>query len=241
MTRYPRRRSTNASPGPMAAAADAARQLAHLGFLLETPPHGHPGEARLLVAFRPRPTLAHFDPEVVTFWRTGTDRRGHPTELTIASRTPMRAEFSWGPVTVVDRLGIENAFATLGGTLSLDAADIDLVVAVFASPGPILRLGGHSQDVDQAALELGAFFGRMMVPIDFEPGVEEAISAATPLERYAAFVAFESARYARHGALREEQPAIASAMAVEARRLAGEDPENWRAGAALLTRMGLAT
>jgi hypothetical protein len=220
---------------------DAARRLAHLGFLLETPPRGHPGEARLLVAFRPRPTLAHFDPEVVSFWRTGTDRRGHATELTIVSPVPMRAEFSWGTLAVVDRLGIENAFATLGGTVSLDAVAPDLVVAVFASPGPILRLGGHSQDVDQAALELGAFFARIMVPIDFEPGVEEAISAATPLERYAAFVAFESRRYAKHGALRDDQPAIASAMAMEAQRLATEDPASWQAGSALLAKMGLVT
>ena len=230
---------TDATDRPMDAAADAARQLAHLGFLLETPPHGHPGEARLLVAFRPRPTLAHFDPEAVSFWRTGQDRRGHLAELTIASRVPMRTQFSWGRVSVIDRFGIENAFATLGGTVSLDAVPPDLVVAVFASPGPILRLGGHSQDVDQAGLELGAFFGRIMVPIDFEPGVEEAISAATPLERYAAFVAFESGRYARHGALREEQPAIASAMAAEARRLATDDPGRWHAGGALLARMGL--
>jgi hypothetical protein len=223
----------------MDAAADAGRHLAHLGFLLEAPPRGHPGEARLLVAFRPRPTLEHFDPELVRFWRTGTDRRGHLTELSIESRTPTRAEFSWGRLAVIDRLGIENEFASLGGEVSLDAVAPDLVVAVFASPGPILRLGGHSQDVDQAALELGAFFGRIMVPIDFEPGVEEAISAATPLQRYAAFVAFESARYAHHAALRDEQPAIASAMAGEGGRLASEDPDTWRAGAALLQRMRL--
>lgn len=220
--------------------AEAARHLAHLGFVLETPSHGHPGQARLLVGFRPRPTLDHFDPEVVSFWRTGQDRRGHLTYLTFDSETPMRAGFSWGRVTVIDRLGIENAFATLGGEVSLDRVTPDLVVAVFASPGPILRLGGHSQDVDQAALELGAFFGRIMVPIDFEPGVEEAISAARPVERYAAFVAYESQRYALHGALRDEQPAIASAMAAEARRLSSGEAAAWRAGAALLARMGLA-
>jgi len=219
--------------------AEAARRLAHLGFLLETPPHGHPGEARLMVAFRPHPTLEHFDPELVRFWRTGEDRRGHLAELTIDSRSPMRAEFSWGRLEVIDRLGVENAFATLGGEVRLDAVAPDLDVAVFASPGPILRLGGHSQDVDQAALELGAFFGRIMVPIDFEPGVEEAISAATPLQRYAAFVAFEGVRYAGHSALRDEQPAIASAMAGEGRRLASEDPASWEAGTALLARMGL--
>jgi hypothetical protein len=220
-------------------AAEAARRVAHLGFLLETPPRGLPGEARLLVAFRARPTLEHFDPELVRFWRTGADRRGHLTELTIASRTPMRAEFSWGRVEVIDRLGVENAFATLGGQVSLGAFRPDESVAIFTSPGPILRLGGHSQDVDQAALELGAFFGRMMVPIDFEPGVEEAISAATPLVRYAAFVAFEEVRYAGHQALREEQPAIAAAIGAEARRLRSDDPDAWALGNNLLTRMGL--
>lgn len=223
----------------MDAAADAARQLAHLGFLLEAPPPAHPGEARLLVAFRRQPTLEHFDPESVSFWRTGADRRGHPAELSFQSRVPMRAEFSWGRIAIFDRNGVENAFATLGGTLSLDAAGSDLVVAVLASPGPILRLGGHSQDVDQEALELGAFFGRIMVPIDFSPGIEEAISSATPLERYAAFVAFESARYEHHAALREDRPAVATAMALEAQRLAIKEPEHWRAGLALLARMGL--
>jgi len=227
------------SAGPMITPAEAATHLAHLGFLLETPPHGLPASARLLVAFRAKPTLEHFDPEVVGFWRTGEDRRGHPTQLTIESRTPMGAEFSWGRLEVIDRLGIENAFATLGGDLQFDAVGPGMAVAVFSSPGPILRLGGHSQDVDQAALELGAFFGRMMVPIDFEPGVEQAISAATPLERYVAFVAFEASRYAGHAALRREQPAIAAAIAAEARRLESAEPASWDAGRTLLARMGI--
>lgn len=214
--------------------------MAHLGFLLETPSLERPGEARLLVAFRDPPTLEHFDPELVTIWRTGEDRRGHRADLSLETRTPLREEFSWGRIEVVDRLGIENVFATLGGELLMDQVRVGLAIAAFTSPGPILRLGGHSQDVDRGALELGAFFGRIMVPIDFEPGVEEAISAATPLVRYAAFVAYESRRYARHGALREEQPQIASAMSIEAQRLAEEDAESWLAGAALLTRMGLA-
>lgn len=219
--------------------AEVAQRLAHLGFLLESPPPAHPGNARLLVGFRPRPTLAHFDPEVVRFWRTGADRRGHPTELTAQTRTPMRAEFSWGRVEVIDRFGIENAFATLGGEVSLDRAGGQLTVAVFRSPGPILRLGGHSQEIDREGVELGAFFGRMMVPIDFEPGVEAAISAATPLERYAAFVGYELGRYAGHPALREEDPAAAAAMGAEARRLAVEHPESWELGRRLLFHMGL--
>jgi hypothetical protein len=220
-------------------AADASRRLARLGFLLETPPHGHPGEARLLVALRAPPTLEHFDPEVIRFWRTGEDRRGHLTELTIESRAPMRAEFSWGRIEVIDRLAIENSFATLGGEVRLASVGPQESVAIFSSPGPIVRLGGHSQDVDQVAVELGAFFARIMVPIDFEAGVEEAISAATPLVRYAAFVAFEEARYAHHAPLRQEQPAIAGAVAAEARRLRSAANDAWMAGNDLLVRMGL--
>ncbi len=215
-------------------------RMAHLGFLLETPSPERPGEARLLVAFRDHPTLEHFDPEVVTYWRTGEDRRGHLADLTLETRTPLRAEFSWGRIEVVDRLGIENVFATLGGELLMDQVRVGLAIAVFTSPGPILRLGGHSQDVDRVALELGAFFGRIMVPIDFEPGVEQAISAATPLERYAAFVAFEQARYSTHATLRQEQPATGSAIAAEAHRLASDEPTSWEAGSRLLSRMGLA-
>ncbi len=215
-------------------------RMAHLGFLLETPTAERPGAARLIVAFRDRPTLEHFDPEFVTFWRTGDDRRGHATDLTLETRTPIHAEFSWGRITVVDRLGVENVFATLGGEVRMDRVRAGLAIAAFASPGPILRLGGHSQDVDQVALELGAFFGRIMVPIDFEPGVEQAISAATPLERYAAFVAFEQGRYGAHAPLREEQPATGSAFAAEAHRLASEEPASWEAGKLLLLRMGLA-
>lgn len=215
-------------------------RMAHLGFLLETPSLERPGEARLLVALRDRPTLQHFDPEFVTCWRTGKDRRGHPAELTLETRTPLVAEFSWGRIAVVDRLGVENVFATLGGELRMDHVRAGLAIAIFTSPGPILRLGGHSQDVDRVALELGAFFGRIMVPIDFEPGVEQAISAATPLERYAAFIAFEQARYATHATLRQEQPVTGSAIATEAHRLATEEPASWEAGSRLLSRMGLA-
>jgi hypothetical protein len=215
-------------------------RLSHLGFLLETPSTHRPGEAHLLVAFRDRPTLEHFDPELVRFWRTGTDRRGHAGELTLQTRTPLRAEYSWGRLEVVDRLDVANDFATLGGEVRMDHVRAGLAIAVFTSPGPILRLGGHSQDVDRVALELGAFFGRIMVPIDFEPGVEQAISAATPLERYAAFVAFEEARYSTHATLRNEQPATASTIAAEAQRLADDEPESWEAGSRLLARMGLA-
>ena len=70
----------------------------------------------------------------MTYWRTGEDRRGHAADLTLETRTPIRAEFSWGRIAVVDRLGVENVFATLGGELRMDRVRAGLAIAVFTSP-----------------------------------------------------------------------------------------------------------
>jgi hypothetical protein len=78
-----------------------------------------------------------------------------------------------------------------------------------------------------------------MVPIDFDPGVEEAIAAADPLTRYAGFVAFEHERYRGHQVLRQEQPALAELLAEEAQRLRAAQPEAWQRGTALLDRLHL--
>ena len=217
----------------------AAALVAHLGFLLVSPFPDRPGDTQLVVALRDRPTLEHFDPELIRYWRTGADRRGHPAEVSRATPLPIDSEFSWGKVDLIDRFGIQNEFVTLGGRLQADQAAPGTTVAILRTPGPILRMGGHSQDVDRVALELGAFFGRIMVPIDFEPGVEQAVSAAAPLDRYAAFVAFEHARYAAHRAMRDEQPRTAAVLAAEASRLSEKEPVAWQAGQLLLVRIGL--
>jgi hypothetical protein len=228
------------SGGKAGVTGSAAARLAHLGFLLVSPFPDRPGEAQLMVALRDRPTLEHFDPELIRYWRTGADRRGHPVEISRATPLPIDTEFSWGKVELIDRFGIQNEFVTLGGRLHADQAAPNTTVALFQTPGPILRLGGHSQDVDRVALELGAFFGRIMVPIDFDPGVEPAVSAAAPLDRYAAFVAFENARYAAHRVLRDQQPRTAAMLAAEASRLSEGEPVAWQAGQLLLQRTGLA-
>ena len=217
---------------------EASEQLRHLGFLLISPFLERSGEANLLVALRERPTQEHFDPEVVRFWRTGEDHRGHADELTIASPMPYQHAFTWGKLELTDRFGIENDFVSLGGTVTADRTPQG-VIAIFHSPGPILRMGGHSQAVDRVALEMGAFFGRIMVPIDFQPGAEEEISSASPLERYAAFVAFEHDRYAAFEALRDEHPRQAEILREEAQRLRREHPDDWLAGERLLDRIGL--
>jgi hypothetical protein len=224
---------------PLPEVAEAAARLTHLGFLLVS--HFPPGAAdsELLVSMRASPTLEHFDTELIRYWRTGQDRRGHPAELDRRSPVPLRERFSWGKVELVDRLGVENEFVTLGGELWADQAEPGEIVAVLRSPAPILRIGGHSQAADLVAPELAAFFGRLMVPIDFDPGVEEAVAAADPVTRYATFLAFESDRYHGHLLLRQEHPEQARIVAEEAQRLRTARPDAWRRGAALLDRLGL--
>lgn len=216
---------------------EAHGRLARFGFLLVDHRRADGQPSQLLVGLRPRPTYAHFDPEVVTFWRTDAEGRGRLDLLTVASRDRAAEPIAWGIIRLVDRLGVENEFATLGGTLT--AAHVDgTMVAVFTSPAPILRLGGHSQAIDRIAAELAAFFGRMKVPIDFDPAAEPRIAAASPLTRWAAFVAFEHASYTAVG-LRGERPQETAIIEAEEARLRAEHPGAWVAGRALLADIGL--
>lgn len=217
----------------------AAERLPHLGFLLVSPFPPGAAESELLVSLRREPTVQHFDPEVVRYWHTGQDRRGHAAELEFGSPTPVTGTFTWGKIEVIDRFGVENNFVTLGGEVEADRVSDEELVAVFRSPAPILRTGGHSQAVDQVALELAAFFARVMVPIDFDPGVEEAIAAADPLTRYSSFVAFEAERYHGHALLRQEHAAQAQIVSEEAHRLRTTQSAAWERGNALLQRLDL--
>lgn len=47
---------------------DAARRLAHWGFLAEPDLPDRPGPAYLLVALRDIPSFQHYDPELVDYW-----------------------------------------------------------------------------------------------------------------------------------------------------------------------------
>lgn len=217
----------------------AAKRLSNLGFWLESQYPVHAGPSQLMVALRDRPTLRHFDPEVVEYWATSGEGRGHAVDLTRQTPMPLRSGFAWGKVSVVDRLGVDNDFVSLGGEVVAEEVGSDTTIAVFTSPGPILRLGGHSQEIDRIAMDLGAFFGRIMVPIDFQPGAEQAISRATPMDRYAAFIAHEAGRFRRHPILRDEHPHHAAILAEEERRLARDEPFAWAAGARLLARIGM--
>lgn len=221
---------------------EAAGDLAHLGFVLRdgSEPGTIPGP-RLLVAFRDEPTLQHFDPERATYWEfhDGCGRRAHLAPRMAALPLPMARPFSWGRIRVTDRIPVSNRFLTFGGTLLADRLDEHTVLAAFVSPAPIFRWAGHSQGVDPFLAQMGSFFARLMVPVDFEPGAETRIGSASPEGLYAAAIQHIDARLNRAAALREADPALDDAVNHEVHRLRGDAPLAWREGADLLASLAL--
>lgn len=210
----------------------AARLLADLGFLDAPDLPDRPGHAYLLVAIRDQPTLRHFDPEVASFWVT---ELGHGSRIELDRTTPMPVErdFSWGTITITDRLKVSNEYLTFGGQLR--AARVgDASILVFESPAPLVARGGHSQSWDMGADSMAAFFGRLMVAVDFAPGFEAQVAAAEPLVRYAAFVDDTAARYRASQRLREDDPRLWRLLRSEASRLQAHEPTAWADGQTLL-------
>ncbi len=217
----------------------AGRLLADLGFtLIQSDRPAAPGGANLLVALRKRPTLRHFDPEVVTCW-TAVEGRGRGVRLDRETPLPLERQLLWGNVRVIDRLGVDNRFLSFGGTLRAVALDPEETVVALNSPGPIARWAGHSQGLDPLAAEIGAFFGRLMVPVDFTPGAEARLAATRPLVLYAAFVRHGYERHAAAAPFRPTEDGFGRWVAAEATRLAAHDPGAWAAGAELLAELGL--
>jgi hypothetical protein len=212
--------------------SQAARLLTDWGFLAESDLPDRPGPAWLLVALRPAPTLRHFDPELVEYW-VSRDGQGCRATLTHADHMPLDTDFSWGMVRVIDRLKVSNEYLSFGGRLTAAAVD-DATVAVFRSPAPLLRRGGHSQTWDPGAESLGAFFGRLKIAVDYTAGFESRVAAAGPLARYAAFVADLMARFRRSSELREAHPCLRALMGAEEQRLLRDHAADHAAGMALL-------
>jgi hypothetical protein len=210
--------------------------LADLGFMANSDLPDRPGPACLLVALRRVPTLHHYDPERIDYWVTAGGR-GSAREITRASRLPLKAEFSWGLIRIIDRLGVSNEYLTFGGQLAADAVD-DTVVAVFSSPAPLLRRGGHSQGWDRGADSVGAFFGRVMLAVDFVPGFESQFGGVGPLARYAAFVADTVGRYRGSAILRADHAELWTTLQTEEHRLRATHPRDWATGLDLLAAIG---
>jgi hypothetical protein len=218
---------------------DAASELARLGFVLRD--GGLTGTMpgpRLLVALRDAPTLAHFDPEEVTFW----EARGGRGRLAVFDRDavlPVARPYAWGRIQIDDRIPVSNQFLGFGGTLLADARDDRETFMAFVSRAPIVRWAGHSQGVDPLADEIGSFFARLMVPIDFQDGAEARIAESDPEVLYAAFLGHATVRLRLGGLLRETFPDLARYVDHERHRLLADAPASWHAGEALLAWLEL--
>jgi hypothetical protein len=207
----------------------AAPLIADLGFLACADLPDRPGRpAYLLVALRENPTLHHYDPELVEYWVSDADR-GTKRTLTRDSTLPVDTAFSWGQIRIVDRLHVTNEYLTFGGTLAAEMVD-GVLIAVFTSPAPILRRGGHSQGWDQGAESLGAFFSRFLLAVDYAPGFERRAALSDPITRYAAFVNDATVRYRASALLRSQQADLCMLLQAEERRLRAKHPAEWSAG-----------
>jgi hypothetical protein len=216
--------------------AVAAQRLAPWGFLADPDLPDRPGPASLILALRDRPTLRHYDPEVVEFWSTEDGRGAHET-ITRTTRVPLTIGVSWGEIRILDRLGESNGYFSFGGRCDADLLDDTLIVA-FTSSAPILRRGGHSQGWDDGADAVGAFFGRLLVTVDYVPGFEERLAQSTPLARYAAFIRDEVAhQHSLPIEVRERRP-FATTVRTEAARLQRDHPVAWADGERLLDEVG---
>jgi hypothetical protein len=211
----------------------AADLLASWGFLADPDLPHRPGSAFLLVAIRAHPTLSHYDPEVAEYWVTDELGHGVRETLSYASRMPRQIEFSWGRISVVDRLGVTNSYLTFGGTLQAARIDGD-VICVFSSPAPLLRRGGHSQGWDTGAYSVGGFFGRFRAAAGYAFAFERLAAATDPVTRYAAFVCEFVTRYRGSEYLRDHYPKLWTLMLAEEHRLQHDEPRAWTLGIRLL-------
>ncbi len=214
------------------------RLLTNLGFELVEPDHSGPDEtSHLLAALRPQPTLHHFDPETIGYWITDGGR-GRATSLDREARFPVVADYAWGRLTLADRLGVKNEFLSFGGTLRAQMTDDTTVLVDFSSYAPILRWSGHSQATDPLAAELGAFFARIKVPIDFVPGAEAMVARATPRTLYCAFIQYVRVRLDQGRTLREANRWLAEWSSRESQRMDATANEHWRAALELRRQLG---
>jgi hypothetical protein len=220
--------------------AEAAELLADLGFtVINGDDPTAPGGSNLLVALRDEPTERHFDPELVSYWhfdgevgRIATIERDDPAE-------PRKTTFSWGRIRLVDRLHVENDFIGFGGTLRLADPDPQTRLVQFHAPAPIFRWAGHSQGLDWLTDEVGAFFARLMIPIDYKGGAEQLVGEVGPAALYAAFVQDAWRRFAATRLEREAEPELARWARREGHRLEHDDPEAVEAGRQLRIQLGL--
>jgi hypothetical protein len=164
---------------------DAPELLSNVGWLLV---HGSPferGPAYLLVAIRPRPTRAHFDPERIEYWATGL-KAAEPAMLEWPIAVPP-STYSWGTIKVIDRIAAANRFVSFGGSLS-GVRDGELSAALFRSDAPILAASGRGEPGDPLAASVQGFFARLAAACGADSRLAHDVSALDPVAIYAAYL-----------------------------------------------------
>ncbi len=209
------------------------RILTTLGFALIESDHTRGDEAsHVVVALRTQPTLQHFDPETIDYWIT-EGARGRAAKMDRETRLPLVNDFSWGRISLTDRLGVKNEFLSFGGTMRAQMTADSTVLIDFNSNAPIMRWAGHSQSSDPLAAEVGSFFARLKVPIDFVPGTEAMVAKAAPRTLYCAFIQYVRERLARAHTLSEANRLLADWTARETKRLEAGANDDWKDAAEL--------
>lgn len=210
--------------------------VADLGFELV---HGdrpdRPAGANLIVALRETPSGHHFDPEIVTYWAT-EHGQGTRRELERSS-TLADSGLAWGTIVLRDRLGVVNTFLTFGGIVRIGDPDRSTRIAIFGSPAPIERWGGHSQESGVHADEVGAFFGRLRAAVGADAALEARVAATPPLTLYAALICDVRGRIEAHPTLGDARPGLVGWNREELASLASSAPTALDAGRDLLAAL----
>ena len=218
---------------------EASGLMAHLGFVaFRTPPRAAVTDSCLMAMVRDAPTRRHFDPKSVGFWVVAN---GHGA-LRVAdrdSRTPISQPYSWGRISLTDRFGARNSFASFGGWLTGERVATDALLLIFRSPAAILRLPGHSQHRDLLSDRALAFFGRIVPRLWSHPGNEQLVSSAPPEGLYGAFLLYEARRFVGSTAPRDVIGEDARALARELARMQRSRPDALVEGRELLALLEL--
>jgi hypothetical protein len=203
--------------------------LANLGFELVEPDRTAGNEtSHLLIALRPQPTLQHFDPETIDYW-FNDGSHGHAAKLERDARLPIASDYAWGQIGLTDRLGVQNLFLSFGGALRAQMVADGSILADFGSNAPILRWSGHSQVSDPLTSEVGAFFARIKVPIDFVPGAEAVVSKAGPRTLYCAFILSVRERLSQAHTPLDANRWLADWSSREGHRMESDFADSWNA------------
>lgn len=223
-----------ASEGPLTP-QQAASVMGELGFLVVPGMPDQDSTAYLLVAIRRRPTMAHYDPESVLYW-THAGVHDAPACFDKSVLLPLEAPFSWGTLRVTDRLGVANEYLTFGGHLRAALVDGERI-AVFATPAPMIRRGGHSQGWDPGSAHLAAYFGRLRACLGRDARLDDRVTNMSPIARYSTYLGGAINGFAESPALSVDRHAELRHLRSEADRLHRTHPDEWAAGQRVLAAL----